>query len=329
MRLFKKILLVVIILIFTGVTGLFVYLYTVFPKVQAVPDISIEQTPERLERGKYLFNSVMACIDCHSDRDFTKFSGPVVPGTEGKGGMKFSGEELPGFPGTVYAPNITPAALDQWTDGEIFRAITEGVSKDGRPLFPIMPYMEYRTMDKEDIYSVISYVRSLKPIENEVAERDLDFPLNFLVRTIPLPNDLQTKPDKSDIVKYGEYVMKGAVCNDCHTPMVDGKFDKEKMFSGGQEFHLPGNTILRSANLTPDNETGIGTWSKEFFISRFKSIDAEKIHKTNLKEGEFQTIMPWTMYSQMTEEDLGAIYEYLRTVKPVKNPVKKIEVAKK
>lgn len=73
------------------------------------------------------------CLDCHSQRDYSKFAAPLVPGTEGKGGELF-GKDL-GFPGDFYSPNITPAGVGNWTDGELFRTITTGVSKDGMLCF--------------------------------------------------------------------------------------------------------------------------------------------------------------------------------------------------
>jgi len=49
-----------------------------------------------------------------------------------------------------------------------------------------MPYPNYGRMDKEDIYSMIAYIRSLAPIENEVPESKPDFPMNFIINTIPV-----------------------------------------------------------------------------------------------------------------------------------------------
>jgi hypothetical protein len=322
MKTFKKVFLILLCVIFLVVVGFFAYMYTAFPKVQAAPDLKIEMTPERVQRGEYLFNNVMACVDCHSERSFDKFTFPAIPGTIGKGGFKFSPEEMPGFPGTLYSPNITPAGIGDWTDGEVFRAITEGVSKDGRALFPLMPYLNYRELDKEDIYSVIAYVRTLKPIENEVPEPSLDFPLNVLVRTMPTNSDLKPMPDKSNTIAYGKYLTTSASCIDCHTPQVKGEFVKEKMFAGGMEFNLP-TGIVRTSNITPDNETGIGTWTKEFFVSKFKMYDHNTYVPETVKPGEFNTVMPWPLFGTMTTEDLSAIYDYLRTQPPVKNKIDK------
>lgn len=247
-----------------------VYFNFTYPKDIPVTNIKVVATPERIERGKYLANNVALCIDCHSTRDFTKFSGPVKPGTEGMGGSVF-GEEM-GLPGTIPVKNITPAALGTWSDGEIIRALTSGLNKDGESLFPIMPYENYHTMSEEDLYSVIAYIRTLKPIKNEVGRKQLNFPLNYIEKTLPLETYRSVKaPEKSDIKAYGKYLVTMASCNHCHTPTKDGEPIAGMEFAGGDEIKLPFGSI-RGANLTPDVETGLGGWTKEQFIQRFKSM---------------------------------------------------------
>jgi hypothetical protein len=93
--------------------------------------------------------------------------------------------------------------------------------------------------------------------------------------------------------------------------------------AGGQTFNFPGG-VVRSLNITPDNETGIGTWTKEDFIARFRFYSGEEAHNVPVNiEKDFNTPMPWLMYAGMTDEDLGALYDYLRTVTPVKNRVER------
>ena len=324
MRRFTKILKILFITLFILIVSGYIYFNSHYPEIGQAPDIKIEPTKERIEKGKYIFNNVAGCVDCHSERDFSKLSGPVVPGTEGKGGMKF-GEEF-GLPGTFYAKNITPYALGTWTDGEILRAITEGVSRDGKALFPLMPYTVFGKMDKEDIYSVIAYIRTLPAIKNDVPASKPKFPMNFIMKTIPAKNDFTNKPDPSSTVEYGKYMLEAAGCTDCHTPSVKGTPVDGKYMAGGMEVKLPGGMIIRSVNITPDNETGIGSWTKEQFINTFKQRSAPESYNTHVKPGEFQTIMPWWMYGRMTEQDLGAIYDYLRTITPVKNLVNRFEI---
>ena len=94
-------------------------------------------------------------------------------------------------------------------------------------------------------------------------------------------------------------------------------------FAGGQEFNEPGRFLVRSANITPDNETGIGQWSREDFIARFKSVTEDDYRKIKVAPGEPNTVMPWWEFSGMTEFDLGAIYEYLRSIQASRNAVEK------
>lgn len=125
---------IVIVLLILVVAG---YVKFVLPRVDAAPDIKINATPDRIARGEYLANHVAICIDCHSTRNWNKFSGPIVNNTLGIGGEYF-GEEV-GMPGKMYSKNITPYNLKDWSDGEIFRTITAGVNRKGEALFPIMP----------------------------------------------------------------------------------------------------------------------------------------------------------------------------------------------
>lgn len=301
------------------VAGLLTYVKTMLPSVGEPPEMRVEVNNDRIERGKYLANHVMLCMDCHSTRDWSLFSGPSIAGTEGKGGEVF--DQKLGFPGKYVAGNITPYNLSKWTDGEIFRAITSGVSKDGRALFPIMPYLNYGKMDRNDIEAVIAYIRSIDPIKNETEESSSDFPMNFIINTIPQKAEFKEIPPESDVVKYGEYLVTGGGCMGCHTN------EENLAFAGGSEFKYPDGTVVRSANLTPDKETGIGSWSKEQFINRFKMYADSSNKHISVKPGELQSPMAWTMYAGMTTDDLAAIYEYLQTVKPVKNTVIKFTKA--
>lgn len=301
-----------------------IYLKTALPNIGPAEDLKIEYTTERIERGKYLANNVMVCIDCHSQRDFTKFAGPLKPGTVGAGGDLF-GKEF-GLPGNFYAPNLTPHHLADWSDGEIFRAITTGVSKDGRALFPIMPYPNFAKLDREDLYSVIAYIRTLDAVEYDVPASEAAFPMNFIINTMPQPASFTTKPDQNDLIAYGKYLMTSASCGDCHTPLSNGAPIEGMYLAGGQEFSFPDQTLVRSANITSDAETGIGSWSEEQFLQRFQTYRDSTFVPREVKDGDFKTVMPWLFYSRMEDEDLRAIYAYLKTVPPVKHQIEKFEI---
>lgn len=323
MRKFLKVLGILLIIIIVAVAGLAAYVKIALPNVGDAPDMKVEATAERLQRGEYLANNVMVCMDCHSTRNWNELSAPPVPGTLGKGGDRF--DATMGFPGTYYAANITPAGIGNWTDGELFRAITTGVRKNGKPIFPVMPHHNYGKLDEEDIKSVIVYVRSLPAIENQVPQSESDFPMNFIINTIPSKASLGKRPPASDSLAYGKYMATATSCGDCHTPFEKGQLVEEFFMAGGRTFELPAGT-LTSANLTPDTETGIGNWTKEMFIQRFRVFrDSATAHQKLDFTKEYNTIMPWAMYAGMTDEDLGAIYTYLRSFKPVKHSIVKFK----
>ncbi len=318
-----KILGILVCVLIVSVVGLLTYVKTALPNVNEAPDLNIEITEDRVANGKYLANNVYVCMDCHSDKDFSKFA-PTIDTTKlGKGGNLFG--EKAGFPGNYYANNLTPYHLGDWTDGEIFRAITTGVNKEGKALFPIMPYTNYRKVDKEDIYDIIAYLRTLDPVEHDVPESESAFPMNFIINTIPQEPEFTKRPDPSDKVAYGKYLVTAASCADCHTPMEKGAFIEGMEFAGGTDFYIPEGGIVTSANITKDINTGIGTWTERAFIARFKSFQdsTDVINTSNVEPGAFNTEMPWRFYSNMSEEELSAIYAYLVTLPAVKNQITK------
>jgi mono/diheme cytochrome c family protein len=297
----------------------FGYLMFAFPKVPPAPSVKFDTSPERIARGKYLNDHVVGCTTCHTKRDWSKFSGPIKEDVLGAGGESFN----LGPAGMLYSKNITPAAIGSWTDGELLRAVTQGVSKDGTPLFPLMPYPHYGAMSEDDVHAVLAYIRTLKAIENTPPAGKLNFPLNLVVRTIPGPNTYGTRPSPTDQVAYGKYLTAAALCSDCHTPIDDRGQPLPGMdFAGGQEFVETGYRV-RSANITPDANTGIGSWTEQQFIDKFKAFETPAGAPLGAQERAQNTVMPITAYAGMTTEDLSAIYAYLRTLKPVTNRIEK------
>jgi mono/diheme cytochrome c family protein len=281
--------------------------------------VKIEPTPERIERGKYLANHVAVCMDCHSKREWNLFAGPMASDGIGGGGEVFNQEM--GFPGAFYAPNITPYALSNWTDGELLRAVTAGVNKRGKALFPIMGYHRFGKMDKEDIYSVIAYIRTLAPVKNMPPASKADFPVNILINTFPEQAKYEPIPQKSDVKVYGKYLVNACGCVDCHSKTEKGTIIPGTEFGGGMQFKQPAGTVC-SPNISPDKETGIGQWNSQSFVARFKIFAAKDYVPAKIGPQEMNTPMPWMMYSGMTDDDLSAIYTYLQTVKPIKNKVR-------
>jgi hypothetical protein len=314
--------LVLIVVIIVG--GLITYVKTALPNVGEAPKLTVDKTPERIKRGEYLANSVSLCLNCHSERDWTKFAGPIVPGTLGEGGELF--DQKVGLPGTYYSKNITPEGISRYTDGELFRVITTGVTKEGKPLFPLMPYSHYGKMDPEDVYSIIAYIRTLTPIKKTIPESTSDFPMSIIINTIPVKGTPGHRPNPTDVAAYGAYMVNASGCIECHTRENHGQIIPELAFSGGREFKFPDGSVVRSANITPDN-TGIGAWTEEVFIKKFKSYIDSNYKSPVIGKGDYNSVMPWTSYAHMTEQDLSAIYKYIHSLPAMQNTVIKFSPA--
>ena len=287
----------------------------------AVAD-KVQATPERIARGKYVVHHVSMCFDCHSERTM-QYGLPFKPGREGVGG--FIWDQKIGFAGTLAAANLTPdpeTGLGNWTDGEILRAMREGVDREGKALFPIMPYTHLRSMSDEDAYAVVAYLRTMKPLRYERPAKALNVPLNFVEKFIPQPiAGPVVAPDKSDHLAYGKYLTTIALCSECHAT----KDDKNqpipgREFAGGWVMETPTFKVVPS-NITPHPSTYIGQASKEEFIGRFRAFSNFTAATAPEAPKGKNTLMPWISYSGMTDEDLGSIYDYLKTLPPVENKV--------
>ena len=323
MRKGVKIFLTVIAAVLFLVVILISYVFIALPNVGESSYVTIEITDEKAERGRYLAYHVMMCADCHSQRDFSKFSGPPHPGTEFVGGDVF--DQTMGFPGRFISSNITPYGIGDWTDGELFRLITTGVKRDGEPIFPVMPYHNFGQLDREDIEAVIAYLRTLNPVKSDYPKSKADFPFNIILRTLPKEALLTEKPHESNPTAYGKYMFTAAACVECHTQFNKGKFTGP-IGGGGREFQLPDGSVVRAPNLTP-HETGIKNITKNEFVGKFKLYADSTYTLPDVKPGEFQTLMPWAMYAGMEENDLRAIYDYLITLEPFDNMVERFTPA--
>ena len=300
--------------------GGFSYLYLRKPATAPPASVKVEITPARLARGKYLFN-LADCDGCHSQRDFSRFGGPVVESGRGRGNV--FPPEL-GLPGVVAPRNITPdkeTGIGNWTDGEKIRAIREGISRDGTPLFPMMGYERFRHMSDEDVYSLVAYMNTLAPVRNPVPRSRIDFPVSLLMKSAPQPAGHVPEPDRSNKVKYGEYFATLAGCMECHTPAKQGKPLSGMILAGGEEFRFPGGMVVVSANITPDPETGIGRWSEQDFLDRIYQYKEYAEKGSPVVGPESFTLMPWLAFAQLEPDDLKAIYAFLRTQKPVYHAV--------
>jgi hypothetical protein len=315
--------LAILTLIFTVVIGGAAIFVMRFKPAQRPPSTDVvEGTPARIERGRYLVNNVLGCFDCHSERDLTRYGGPAK-GPTGAGGDCFGDREK--FPGTLCMPNITPhptAGIGGWTDGELKRAIREGVGRDGEALFPIMPYREYQALSEEDTNATIAYLRTLAPVDKVVPRANIDFPVKYLIKLAPQPLEGPVaEPPATDRLAMGKYLARISGCIACHTP-VDTRHQPipGQELSGGQAFNGPFGT-LRSANLTP-HATGLGDRTEAVFVGLFKAF-AGPPETLPAVTPEANTVMPWASRAQMTDADLGAIFAYLHSVPAIERTVEK------
>ncbi len=183
--------------------------------------------------------------------------------------------------------------MANWSDGEIYRAITSGVGKKNNTIFPVMPYLAYGTLDDEDIYNVIAYLRSMPSIKNDIPSSESDFPVNFLINTMAKAGHPVKRPPVQDSLDYGKYITTAAGCIDCHTPATDkGDLIMEKAYSGGRKFPMENGVTSVSTNITFDRMTGIGEWDRETFIGIFKSYDLTIYVPEKVKKGASNTPMP-------------------------------------
>lgn len=282
------------------------------PRARPLTDRKFEVTPQRLDRGRYIFKSAAGCVDCHSEhgRDHLVNSTMQGAGTI----MPFSD-----LPGRVVAPNLTSdpqTGAANWSDDQLARAIREGIGHDGRALFPMMPYEHYRKMSDEDLASVIVYIRSLPPIHHELPKTEIIFPVKYLIRSVPQPvTETVNAPDRSNQRDWGAYMVNLGGCIDCHTPMVRGQPISGLDFAGGQVFQSAwGNTV--SANITPD-ASGIAYYDEALFI---------QVMRTGyVKARKLDPLMPIEQFKGLSDDDLKAMFAYLRTVKPVKHRIDNTE----
>jgi len=291
-----------LLLIVLGVAS--VYLF--FPRNEPASDMVIEATPERLARGSYLFENVSACHNCHSEREWRYYAGPVVDAKKGAGKYVDMFGRL-----HAHSANITPYGVGDYSDGELIRAITAGVKKDGSPVHPLMSFDTYAKMPREDVYALVAYLRTLPVVEKPQPANELAFPFNIISRVLPKPWNPPPPMDRTDTVAYGAYLAELGDCGICHG------FG----YGGGRSFAVPSGGTIRAANISPDPATGIGSWTRENFIGVFKSFAAPESQRLELPPAQVGTVMPWTQYAGMTEEDLGAIYDFLRSKPPVENLV--------
>jgi len=308
---------VVLVVVCVGITVTVGWRPFVGPKARTLTARRFEPTPQRLERGRYLVESVSACFACHTTYDSKDPVKSYAAAANKGGGGSLDADGAP----WLIAPNITPdreTGAGNWTDDMFARAIREGVGHDGRALFPAMPYQNYRNYSDEDVASIVVYLRSIPAVRNKLPQSEIPFPLSRLINTVPEPLNVSIpEPDRSSRVKYGEYVIKTADCAGCHTPRGDkGAAVPGMDYAGGNPFDDGRSGAVTPMNLTPD-ASGISYYDEALFL---KTIRTGHVGARALSPH-----MPWWVYRNMTDEDLKSIFAYLRTLKPVEHRVDNTE----
>jgi mono/diheme cytochrome c family protein len=252
------------------------------------------QAEPKIERGRYLVETLAACGNCHTPK------GPNGPLQD----KKFAGGDIIKHADfTAVTPNITPdpeTGIGKWTDHQIFLAIREGKRPDGSLLGPAMPSRSYRNLADEDVRAMVAYLRSLPPIYNVISEKshyDEPLPPNW-----GPPVGRVEAPPKTDTVAYGGY-LAGPVarCMDCHTQRRPG--EPVRLGAGGKEFHGPWGISI-SADLTP---SGLGDWSE---------AEIERAIRTGISRDGHKLFppMPFAAYRNMAADDMAALIAYLRSL---------------
>jgi len=285
------------------------------------PDVSASADTTVIARGRYVVRDLANCANCHGDqsRKATIAESRDVPLS---GGFVF---DIP--PGKFYARNITPdslSGLGAVSDGAVARALRYGVGHDGRAL---LPFMEMQGLSDEDLVAVVSYLRSQAPVRNVVPMHTYSL-LGKVVRATVLSKPVgprETPPVATPhgaTVENGRYLVESvALCGACHTQrnMMTGAFTGPHLGGAtGFEKDSTGHS-WSPPNITADPTTGrAGMMNEDGFVARFR---AGRIFA--------HSPMPWEGFRNLSDDDVRAIYRYLKTVTPVHQDVGPPEVMAK
>ena len=242
-----------------------------------VPQAFVGVTAERVARGERFAEM---CAGCHAADQ----SPPME-------GQDFLGDEAPPI-GTLWAPNLTPVHLAEWSDGEIIRAIREGIHRSGRSLL-IMPSKVFRNLSDEDVHAIVAYLRSQPSVEPDTPPTKLNVLGAIMINLFPA---LEAQPPVTETVvapppgptaEYGAY-LTSLTCALCHGEDLRG----DEQFEGPD---------LLAAGLA---------WTEGQFIQFMRS----GVRPSGVAvDGE---TMPWEDLSEFLADDdeLRAIHARLRTL---------------
>jgi mono/diheme cytochrome c family protein len=268
------------------------------------------EDPEVIARGRYLVRGPAHCAACHGDpaRDDERRRGVEIPLS---GGRAFP----LGLLGTIVAPNITSdpvAGLGALSDATLVRSLRDGISRHGQPL---APFMSFANLADEDLQAILSFLRTLAPVARRAPPNDLTWLGAFAIHVVLDPaGPTAAAPSRRTPVRsadYGRYLAHTvANCHGCHTrrSRLTGAF-VGPAFAGGLPMTAPAGAFV-PPNLRPGPTGIVNGLSERDFIARFRI------------EGRAQlgSPMPWEAFARMTDDDLGAIYRYLKTLPPAETP---------
>jgi mono/diheme cytochrome c family protein len=267
-----------------------------------------------LQRGRYIF-AVAGCAECH-----TRGEG------EGGGPLGAGGRALPTPFGTFYGPNITSDpthGIGRWTEADFMRALRNGVAPDGSNFFPAFPYPTFTRMTDADMRDLYAYVRTLPPVAQPSRPHDVSFPFNlrflqfFWKLLFFTPGPYQPNPSQSAEWNRGAYIAEAmAHCQECHTPRnFLGALRPSMAYAGQREGPGSGPGGRAVPNITPDQTTGIGSWSESDLAELLRTGETPEFSSVR---GEMAAVVR-NSTSQLTAEDNRALVAYLRALGAISN----------
>lgn len=259
-----------------------------------------------IARGAYLF-AAADCATCHTD---VKNHGAPLAG----------GRALVTKFGTFYTPNITPDPVNgigRWSLADFRRALHNGIGRNGAYLYPVFPFTSYTGMSDGDIADLYAYLMTQKPDSTPNKPDDVKFLFSFrpllavwrLLYFVPGP--LQPVADKSAEWNRGRYLSEAvAHCQECHTPrnLLGAIESGAHAYAGNPN----GPDGVRSSNITPDKDTGIGQWSVAGIAGLLKTgqtPDGDAVNR------QMSDVVKGT--ATLADSDRQAIAIYLKSLPPL------------
>ncbi|MGE5264939.1 MAG: c-type cytochrome [Acidobacteriota bacterium] len=308
----------VLVVLVIGLVG-YVQIFADRPLERPVRQMAAPKDAQTVARGEFLYKSSNLCWGCHGAEGSYRADEPQA------GGRKFDLSNVgPGF-GVFYASNVTPdveTGIGAWSDSELVRAIREGVDRRGHLILPVMPYQFAHGMSDEDALALVAYMRSLPPVPHVVPPNEPTFAYRALgaLGIMKPETSLSTSvvaPPKGVTAEYGEYLAwRTSGCAECHMPrnMNTGELDFTRPLAGALAPITEEGISASASNLTPDAATGIGQWTEEQFMTAMRT--GQRPDGTVMLP-----FMPWPSYSRWTDDDLKAVWRYLRTLPKVDHKV--------